>query len=332
MVMNKNINISLFFDNGTLSAKAFGMFILSVLLLLLTGCESNKVEEEDSPDSNVTMTLKAGTDPDFMSNASIYVFTHEDKFVEKKLNVTVNDNKLSTYMPAGNWNLVLLSCKSSLEGKISLPLRGGDKSTPMWKTEYTNSSNEFLSQTPAELRYASLPNTIITENSVTTKSATLSRNVAKIQVILENYTGFDQIYQGRNDYAFVDLLDVPTTLDWTGGYYPGKNTPEHSGDVPIREYFNFNTELKADIVDFIIPAHRGIDENDVTDHKLRLRISMPQKGKSFFGKTPVKIASIPRVNGIIQLYVTFRGEPDTNLDIKVKVKDWVDVDQEVTFE
>jgi len=332
MIMNNNININLRFSNQTLSAKVFRMFILSALLLLWAGCESNKIIEEYNLDPNVTMTLKSGTDPVFMSNASIYVFTNQDKFVEKKLNVTVKENKLSTYMPVGDWNLVLLTCNSSLAGKIILPAYGGDKSSPMWKTEYTSSVNEFLSQVPDELRYASLPNTVINENDVTKKSATLSRNVAKIQVLLRKYTGFDDIDPGINDYAFVDLLDVPTTLDWTGGYYPAKNNPAHSGNTPVREYFDFDDELKADTVNFIVPAHRGNDENDVTEHKLRLRVSMPLNRQSYFGKTPVEISISPKINSIIQLFVTFRGEPETNLDIKVTVKDWVDVEQSVIFE
>lgn len=336
--MNKNIIIHLSSDNKPLLVKAFGIFILSVLLLLSFGCGNDKIiDEGEAPVSNVTMTLKAGTDPVFMENAAIYVFTHEDKFVEKKLNVNINGNVLSTYMPIGIWNLALLTCNTNINGNIILPPYGGNSNYPMWKTGYTTSAEEFLSQTPAELRYTSLQNTVIIENEKTKKDAVLNRNVAKIQVVLKNYTGFDQIYPGKNNYAFVDLLDVPTTLDWAGKYYPNKTNPEHSGNKPIREYFNFNTELKADTVDFIVPAHRGGDAFDIqhidtTTHKLRLRTSMPLKGQSYFGKTPIEISFVPKINRITQLIVTFRGEPETNLDIKVTVKDWADVDQSVIFE
>lgn len=337
--MKKNAIINLSFDSTALSVKAFGVFIIFALLMFLSGCDNDKVVDgEDTPDPNMTMNLKSGVDPVYMDNAEIYVFTNADKFVEKKLNVFKNDNKLSTYMPVGTWNLVLLTCNSSLAGKISLPPYGGANTYPMWKTGYTDNTENFLSQAPAELRYAPLPNTTIIENSVTKKQATLNRNVAKIQVVLEDYTGFDQIYPGKNNYAFVELLDVPTTLDWRGQYYPDRDNPDHSGNKPIREYFNFDSALKADVVDFIIPAHRGSDafetpHNDVTTHKLRFRISMPLKGMSYYGKTPIVIQSTPKINSIIRLLVTFRGEPNTDLDVKVTVKEWEDpINQVVEFD
>jgi hypothetical protein len=344
MIMNKNIIISLPFDNRFLLPKVFGTFILFVLLILLQGCGGDAdriIDEGETSAPNVTMTLKSGTDPAFMENAAIYVFKGDDKFVEKKLNVAVNGTKLSTYMPVGNWNLALLTCNTNINGNIILPPYGGNSNNPMWRTKYTASIEEFLSQTPAELRYAVLPNTVITENNTTNKQAVLNRNVAKIQVILKKYTGFDAVHQGNsNSFAFVDLLDVPTTLNWKGGYYPDKNNPENSGNKPIREYFNFRydkSELVADTVNFIVPAHRGADafepvHTDTTTHKLRLRTSMPLNGQSYFGKTPVEISFVPKINRIIQLVVTFSGEPETNLDVKVTVKDWKDVDQSVIFE
>lgn len=337
--MDKNIIISLTFHRKNLRMKVFGVFIIFAFMLFLIGCNNDSATDEgDSIKTNVTMTLKAGTQPVFMDNALIYVFTSDNKFKEKKLNVVKNGDTLSTYMPVGTWNLVLLTCNTDISSKITLPPYAGANTYPMWKTGYTTAANEFLSQTPAELRYESLPGTAIIENLETKKQATLNRNVAKIQVILKNYTGFDQINPGKNTYAFVDLLDVPTTLDWKGGYYPGKDNPDNSGNIPIREYFNFDNQLKADTVNFIVPAHRGSDafdvqHNDTTTHKLRLRTSMPLKGQSYFGKTPVEISFVPKVNRIIQLIVTFRGEPETNLDIKVTVKDWADpIDQEVIFE
>jgi len=341
MIMSKSTTIDLSFDSIIMSVKAFAKVFIFVLLLLMSGCDSDKItEEEDSPAPNVTMALKSGTDPVFLSNALIYVFRQDDKFVEKKLNVNVdiNEKKLSTYMTVGTWNLVLLTCNKNIHGDVILPPYGGDSSNPMWRTQYTTPAEDFLMQAPDELRYAALPDTEIVENGITNKQATLHRNVAKVQVILKEYTDFDQIKAGKNDYAFVDLLDVPRTLDWTGRYYPSRDNPEHSGDIPIREYFNFNNLLEADTVNFIIPAHRGSDafdpqHDDVTEHKLRLRVSMPLNGTSYFGRTPVEISIVPKINRIIQLLVTFRAEPQTNLDIKVTVKDWEDpINQDITFE
>jgi len=344
MIMSKSTTINTPFDSIILSVKALAKVVILVFLLLMSACNDDKIaggeEEKDLRKPNVTMNLKAGTDPVFLNNAAIYVFKNDDKFVEKKLNVNVdvNENKLFTYMTVGKWNLVLLTCDRKISGDVILPPYGGDSSNPMWRTKYTTPAEDFLSQAPAEFRYAALLNTEIKENEATNKKATLYRNVAKVQVVLKEYTDFDQIKPGKNDYAFVDLLDVPRTLDWTGRYYPGKNNPEHSGEVPVREYFNFNAQGKADTVNFIVPAHRGSDAFeahpiDTTEHKLRMRMSMPLNKGIYYGRTPVEISFVPKVNKRIILNVTFRAEPQTNLDLKVTVKDWEDpINQVVTFD
>lgn len=342
MIMNKKGSVNIFSDSIVLFVRIFKTLIAFTLLLFTFGCNGNEDQISAGGDGssapNVMMRLKSGTDPVYMDNASIYVFTDGDKFVEKKLNIINKDNKLSTYMPIGTWNLMLLTCNTSLAGKVILPPYGGASTYPMWRTELIAPAREFLSQAPAELRYDSLMNTVIVAKEITSKQATLHRNVAKIQVILKEYTGFDPINPGRNEYAFVDLLDVPTTLNWRGEYYPDEVNPEHSGDKPIREHFNFNAQLKADTVNFIVPAHRGADafesqHNDTTTHKLRLRASMPLGNKSYFGKTPVEISIVPKINRVLQLVLTFRGEPATNLDLKVTVKDWEDpIDQNVDFD
>lgn len=336
--MNKNITIKLIFDNVALSVKVLGIFAICTLTLLFSACSNSDkvIDIDDGPAPNVSMTLKEGTDPVFMSNALIYVFNSNTSktFVGQKHNVTKTGNTLFTYMPEGTWNLALLTCNQSLAGKITIPPYGGDITTPMWKTP-TDATNKFLLQTPAELRY-DLLNTTISEPVKTKENATLNRNVAKIQVILKEYTAFDAVNPGnQNEFAFVDLLDVPTTLNWLGGYYPDKDHPFYS-DKPIREFFNFKSkivggvnQLVADPVDFIVPAHRGTDafatqHNDTTTHKLRLKVSMPLNGDSYYGKTetPITISYVPKINRIIRLEIVFRGEPETKLDVKVTVKDW----------
>lgn len=343
--MNKNtiINTKLSFNGKAFSVNLFALYIFVTLLIFLSACGSDNMEEEkNSPAPNVTMGLRAGMDPVFLNNTWIYVFTNQDKFVEKKKNVSVNSSgdKLSTYMPVGVWNLALVTCNTNISKNIIHPPYGGASSYPMWRTGFTDQTGDFLAQTPAELRYDSLKNTVIVENLRTSKQAILNRNVAKIQVVLKKYTGFDPISPGKNNDAFIELLNVPTTLDWRGRYYPGKDNPEMSAK-PIREYLNFKynaiNELEADTIDFIVPAHRGTDafgtvRNDTTKHKLSLKASMPLKGQSYFGKTPFEIPFVPKINSIIQIILTFRGEPETGLDVKVTVKDWEDpIDQEEIF-
>ncbi len=232
-----------------------------------------------------------------------------------------------------------MTCNTDISSKITRPVLKGDamSTSPMWKTGLIAPENKYLAQTPVQLRYAAIPNTVISENLTTTKTVDLTRNVAKIQLILKEYTGFDNtIVSGvKNEHAYFELLDVPTTLSWDGKYFPSKNTPEVS-NKPMREYIYFKPDLlsppklKADTVNFIIPAHRGDNPLDITTHKLRLKVSMPLNGNDYHGnKPPIEIPHSPKINSIIQVFVTFRGEPDVQLDIKVKVKDWVTVDEQI---
>ncbi|MFV0537043.1 MAG: hypothetical protein ACK5M3_06665 [Dysgonomonas sp.] len=81
--MNKNITISLACHSTDVSVRAFGLIIIFILMLLLSGCDGDRVvDEDDTLKNNVTMTLKSGAKPAFIDNALIYVFTDTDKFKE----------------------------------------------------------------------------------------------------------------------------------------------------------------------------------------------------------------------------------------------------------
>ncbi|MFC4673764.1 FimB/Mfa2 family fimbrial subunit [Dysgonomonas termitidis] len=318
----------------------FLTFIVLAFMLFLQGCTGEDVmrmnQRQDDGESNLSMQTKS-LPVELINNSHLYVFDEDRKFVKEQFNVNKAGDKLSTTMPVGEWNLVLFSCDTDISGQLNLPYGGDIDTSPMWETKLIAPANQFLSQTPAELSYAPIFNTEIQQGVTTYKNASLNRNVAKIQVILEEYTGFGNIVAGTNPFAFVELLDAPTTLAWSGKYLPTRDAP-YKSDKPIREYFNFNNELKADTVDFIVPAHRGDDafdatHSDTTHHKLRLRASMPLNNASYYGKTPIVIPFVPKINRIVQVVLKFRGEPDTDLDVKVTVKDWeTSIDQDIIFE
>lgn len=311
---------------------------------LFSSCNDSPVPDKTREEAAVSFQMRATAEA-YLNNTSIYRFDTNNKFVEKMLNIQrLGENTLSTYTAVGNWNLVLLTCDQDIAKNIFVPTptASADKA-PMWHTPYTDGGN-YLSQTP-ELRYVALSNVLITQNKVTKLETSLYRNVAKIQVILKKYEGFDTIKDGKNTNAYVELLDVPTTLDWNGNLYPSKTTPALSKKA-LREDFNFKNSV-ADTVNFIVPAHRGdmytvgetggvtlnANPGDSPTNKLKLRVSMPLSGKSYFGKSEdgIEIEYSPKVNSIIQVNVTFRGK--TSLDIKVDVKDWGDwIIQKEVFE
>lgn len=287
------------------------------ILINLSSCNEDNVQQSRTSDFSLQMQL---IPQELINNMHLYVFDNPGKcFVRKQLNIDRVENKLITIMEEGNWNLVLFSCENNIIDKVTLPGVGGSiKDYPMWKTPL-NSTGEFLEQTP-EIRYATIFPATILANQKNTESVVLNRNVAKVQVILKEYSGFDSV-TGNNVLAYAELLEVPTTIMWDGRL---SADPADISDKPLREYFQFNNENIADTLNFIVPAHRDDELSETFTHKLKLKLSMPLGGNAFHGKTPVDISFIPKPNTIIRLFVTFRGEPDTSLDIKVSVKEWED--------
>lgn len=344
--MKINIVINLFAIHSYSCLKICVALALSFSFLQACSNDDEKMKKADTEEvfSGISMEFK-NLSPDLIDNSHLYVFDGSGNYQYEKMNITKTSTKLTTSMPVGTWGLVLLSSDMDITNQIilpDLPYDGTMKNSVMWKTPLVASDNEFLSQTPADLRYSFLDNIQITEGVTTNANTIFTRNVAKIEVILDEYSGFDNITSATNPYAYVELMDVPSTLTWEGKYYPSKEAPAIA-EKPIREYFQFkktsdNGKMKADTVVFIIPAHRGTDAldefpKDTTSHKLRLRASMPQKNESYFGKTPFEISFSPKLNQIIQIRLKFRGAPATDLDVKVNVKPWEDpIDQEVIFD
>ncbi|MFV0419701.1 MAG: FimB/Mfa2 family fimbrial subunit [Dysgonomonas sp.] len=316
-------------------------FALLLSLLFLSGCsndsESENSGKQENNEGNLSMNLKS-LSSDLIDNSMLYVFKENNDFVKRQWNLVRSGNKISTSMDVGKWGLVLLSCNTDISNDITPPYGANRIGSKMWETKLKDAN--FLSQTPAELRYAFIDDVNIVADGNESKNATLNRNVGKIQIILEEYSGFSNINPGVNNYAFVELIDVPTTLGWDGKYLPSRDNPTTS-PKPIRENFNFvnkNSQMVADTVNFIVPAHRGNDafdpiHADTTKYKLKLRVSMPLNNASYFGKTPIEIPITPKINRIVQVGLKFRGEPDAELDVKVTVKDWAgDVIQNETFD
>lgn len=290
-------------------------------LMLFQACDD--VIEDKDREANVSLDMRA-VSVDVMSNISLYAFDDNYKFHHEQLNlIDKSNNVLFTYMDAGPWNLVMLGCNTNIytgNSKVIPPVYGMPmSSSPMWQTKL-KPGGEFLDETP-ELRYAPIP-VVITANQDIHKNATLNRNVAMVRVILENHDGFDEVNATNSHHAYVDLLDVQTKLFWNGKL---SQDPLDISDKPLRKYFVFNAAQVADVVEFIIPADIDAvesDKNNPATHKLRLKASMPINGEDFYGDSPFEIPFVPLPNGIIEIYLTFKGEPNTKLDVKVTVKDW----------
>lgn len=290
-------------------------FVLILLFLIhLSSCD--REETKDVKTAGFSLQMKSMS-ASLMNNTQLFVFNNPDKkFIRKQLNISKSENVLTTTMEQGAWNLILVSGEINIANQIILPPYGGNiRDYAMWKTPLDNTGN-FLEQTP-EIRYATIFPALIVEGQKTTENASLYRNVTKIQVILEDYSGFEAI-DTEHPMAYAELLEVPTTIMWDGCL---STAPVDISDKPLRQYLQFDEENIADTLNFIVPGHKS---TDTIPHKLKLKMSMPIDGKAYHGKTPVDISFTPKANTIIRVFVTFRGEPDAYLNIRVAVKDWMD--------
>lgn len=288
-------------------------------------------------DSNLSFDLK-DVMSDIVDNTSLYVFNPSYNYHHKQLNVTrgenENKNVLSTRMTVGVWNLIMLACNTDIADQIVLPTYGDPTNVALWKTgtEITP-EGEFLKQTP-ELRYTQLNDVIITAGQTVSKTARLDRNVAMIEIVLEDrYNGFDAINEENKIFAYAELYEVPTTIRWDGTL---SYVAADISSKPIREYFTFKPDGKADTLRYIIPADRLATSLDpLTAHKLKMRVSMPINNRPFYGKSvdPIEIEFVPQPNGIIRVdIISFKGEPASRLDVKVTAKPWEDyIHQEEEF-
>lgn len=323
----------------------YAIAFLLIVALSFSNCDRNSIDPEEPGESTLSFQMRGVGLEQFVPNTDIYMFDAHHLFVEKKLNVSREGNKLYTNVAVGTWNIVLLTCDRDISENISVPIPTSLMAeAPMWQTPITP-DGKFLSQAPAELRYGSLPDVVIKKEEETHENTLLYRNVAKLQVILKSYDGFEKITETNKAMAYAELLGVPTTLAWNGKLHPDKNSPTIS-DKPMRENFTFDDKGVADTLNFIVPAHRGSDafilekgilvrnpaSTDTTTHKLKLRVSMPLGNQPYFGRSAdgIEIPYVPKVNSIIQVNVTFYGK--TSLDIKIGVKPWEDwIIQEETF-
>lgn len=311
--------------------------LIFFLLLFVQACNDiNSDIEPEEPKVDFSLNMKSA-DPSIINNALLYVFDDSavpnSNFIRRQLNINRTGDVLSTYMAVGTWNLVLLSCTEDIFANITPPSSiTGKISDPMWTTQKTTDGN-FLKEVP-ELRYSQIFGVSISEGVTTPRNATLNRNVAKIQLILEEATGFDEpLADKQNGRAYFELHNVPTTLSWEGRLIPNPNTPDVS-DKPIRKYLNFASSGKADTLNYIIPAHTPRDGSDIATNKIKLKGCMILNNQEYFGKTSTELVEIehtPEPNKIIQVKIRFRGEPNTNLDIKVTVRDWAKVEQNIEF-
>lgn len=311
--------------------KAWGILLgfallFAIALFAFQSCSSTSDmdEEIEGPKSQFSLNMKS-VPVEMMNNALLYRFDTNNKFMGRQLGVVQKPGDIlyTNSVPVGTWNFTLLMCKENIFDKITQPISpygNNDRvEDRMWKTSTTGS---YLNQTP-DLYHVYMGGVQIVEGlDKEVGPVTPRRNVAKVEFILEEYSGFDPINPGTNPKAYIELYNVPTSLRWDGELYPDNASPEVATQ-PIREYFKFDSSSPnpvAETISFVIPAH--LANSVLTTNKLKFKASMPLNGQEFYGgsENKMEITSIAKANHIIRVKLKFRGQ--TKLDVNVTVKPW----------
>ncbi|MCD8182549.1 MAG: hypothetical protein LUE99_05045 [Bacteroides sp.] len=242
--------------------------------------------------------------------------------------VTRGTDRLSMSVEAGTWNIALISADTDIDGDVISPVRGtAPSSLKLWETQ---SLGGTLPSMP-ELRTAFIAGqqVLAGQTNTTSDAALLSRNVALVKVVIDDASGLDMSASASHKF---ELKDVPTTLNWAGGLYSDKYTPDKSS-VPMTGNFTIKNSAVlpgyqcSDTLRFIIPAHKGTDylntnPIDTTEHHLKLSVDLACLNGEHFERTDVEIPRVPRANGILLVKLHIKGKVEVSAD----VLPWEDVE------
>lgn len=292
-------------------------------------CSDRRSSIETDP-YNTSLTLSmTKADVPIVNNSNVYIFDGEgssiDQFNHKVQRISYEEDKLLMPLLAGVWNITLITADRNIVDRIITPVRGKDRTLMrLWQTEL---SGDELNSVP-ELRtgFIQAQRIVADQPNVCSETILLARNVAMVKVLIDDAAGLDV----NGVHAF-ELKNVPTTLNWEGGLYPDKHSPE-VGSGSMKGSFNIRNEAlnpghqKSDTLKFIIPAHKGVDflsgtPKDTTTSKLRFSIDLACDGGTRFQKTDIEIPRVPRVNGILLVRLFVGGK----VEITTEIENWKDV-------
>lgn len=303
--------------------KAFSIGLLAFLYYSCSNAESESVIDSGKPMLTFGMTRST---QNIINNTQVYRFATDWNFRQKVQDVIPGTDNLSMNMPAGSWNIALVTADKDITSNITSPVKGQERKGKMWETKVIGGE---LPSVP-ELRTAFLDNVDVVANTTNTAGPVdLSRNVALVKVVIDNIGGLKTDAGTAHE---IELNQVPTTLDWAGKVMPNTTTP-YVGSVPMKGTFKISDMLgdtalqQCDTLEFVIPAHMGNDylsasPVDTLKSKLTISINLKSEYGSDIIKQNMVIPYVPRVNRILFVQLDMLSQ----IKVYAKILDWYEVD------
>ena len=306
------------------------LLILSVVIPALFSCieDGAGVEAED--------TGKVGLDMSMMTRAQIestqiYVFegtgTNEGRYVYRIPGFTNSGNTFYMNARAGEWDMVMVNAEQS--DLLNLIQPGSTPGTTMHNSKMWEIPDTTFSPSAPEIMTAHIENQQVIPNTTNYGSADLIRNVAMVQVVIDEAGGL-AVGGGQGFNHRVSLRNVPTTLTWAGGLWPNKDTPRVHG-ISLSDQLTVMQDPQnpqnqiSNTLSFIVLAHKGSDYGsptpaDTTKNKLLLSIDLMTTGGGRYMKNNVEIPVTPKMNKILLVKLSVKAQ----LTFETQILDWED--------
>lgn len=251
--------------------------------------------EKPATENYVTLATRSGSR--LTDNMQVYIFNGQganyDHFVKQALNIERSADQLKMPIEVGKWNLVLLTDETRPLTGITPPVAGTPRANlPMWQTEPVAGN---LPDAPV-LVFGEVLEQTITPGGDHTATCAMNRAASLIKVVLREGIGADL---SAGDVHTVSLIDVPTTLSWSGKLLPNTADPrigKMTRSLPLHAHPTQPSLQESDTVYFIIPAHIGSSTADTLQQKLKIQLSIVMPGNNIKESSVREIPITPKAN------------------------------------
>lgn len=294
------------------------------ILLILQSCSNDELiveGEEPFRFGNIELHVKS-VDPNLsnipiINQTRIFAFNSRTKnFNYELLNVNYESDGFTSLIKTGSWRLALLSAPDK---NIWLPAYSNKTYDDLVMYEYQPGQNVKGSDPALELFTAFVDVDNISEGQDVYSSATMSRNVAKVEVTIKKL--FGEIDPDASENRVI-LYDVPNKISYAGNLLPNAQNPEtlSSGVFTPLKLKTEGGVLVSEDVSFIIPGNKD-DINGINEisHKMKLAIQLKRKdGSIYYKQREINLSA--KCNEILRINLTVNA---LTIDLETSVHPWL---------
>jgi hypothetical protein len=313
--------------------------LMMTTLAFINSCTTKSLEEDLNPGKNLSLSFETRSpESDVVDNMRLFSFyrggTNDKKLYRELLNLTRNNNVITTSHEAGNYYMSLVSAPFGTT--IINPTPGTPLMEAMPMYTYAPSVNPLThkSDNAAEIWFSNVQLPTIIADNTHNVNVTMARNLAMVELIIVKAS--PSFSKTPTTPHTIKLHNIPAKISYTGALLPSKTLPDTLA-TPLQSRLTLADQagatgfLESDTVRFLIPAHRGTDftatnPTDVTTLKMKVSVDLERVGG---GSRLTKTKEIPVVamhNKILRVRITV----DDGVELGVEVLDWKRVDQSTT--